>query len=246
MEDPRSKPRTDISEWREKQRRERAGHHGVNAYKCPECGKVTVTIDVDPGVTPMLLACRRTPGCEGMAVSSGYPATEPPAALLEHLDWEWTLTPPADVTPEEERFVADGGLYLAPRGDRPSAYRQGYWGGVMPPAKGSIDGARPTLAVHDEAYTHTQEMLDAHVAEFGTAVHEMSEAFSDVPVVRFDGKAPRNRAERRAADKQAKRLRRRATREADRQVKALEATMTPQEIAAANRLAAKTLGVRRG
>jgi hypothetical protein len=140
--------------------------------------------------------------------------------------------------------------------------KDGYWGGVVPPA-------RDEPALVDEAYTHTQEMLDAHVAsvDFGTKMHELAIASSNVVVdpdipdgspgivgdmdeirrlMTPDDKAPRNRAERRAADKQAKQLRRRATREADRQMKALEATMSPEEIAAAKKLAAKTLGVRGG
>jgi hypothetical protein len=41
----------------------------INGYQCPTCGAVTVTIDVDDGATPMMLRCRKTPGCEGVAQS---------------------------------------------------------------------------------------------------------------------------------------------------------------------------------
>jgi hypothetical protein len=261
MEDPRMKrpiikiPKKmlpdGITAWRERQRRERAGHHGVNSYKCPECGKVTVTIDVDPGVTPMLLGCRRTPGCRGLAVSSGYPATEPPASLLEHLDWEWALPTAgeyAELDTAMMAYVDNGGLALRPRGDRPSAYRQGYWGGVVPRARDVPTPAGFVAEHFDVKLEPWQEDVVNHVVGSKVVDDERVPPGLAVPadLVETLGKAPRNRAERRAADKQAKRLRRRATREADRQVKALEATMSPEEIAAAQQLAAKTLGVRGG
>lgn len=103
-----------LAAWRAQILAERAGHHGVNAYTCDTCGLNTVTIDVDLGVTPMFLACRRTPGCKGRGVSAGYPKADPPAELLAHLDWEWYLADPAHEL-----------LALRPRTDRPSAYRLG-------------------------------------------------------------------------------------------------------------------------
>jgi hypothetical protein len=52
-----------------------------NAYTCEKCGKAYLTLDVDPGTTPMFMACYATEGCDGEAVSAGYPEGEPPAHL---------------------------------------------------------------------------------------------------------------------------------------------------------------------
>lgn len=113
----------DVALWRERIRLGRAGHHGVNAYKCPVCGLVTVTIDVDPGVTPMFLGCRRTPGCTGFGESAMYPETDPPAELFEHLAWAWVLPPVGTVL--DGRIVEHihrCGLHLEPYTGQPSAY----------------------------------------------------------------------------------------------------------------------------
>ena len=111
--------------WVEQQRTLRTPHHGVNAYTCDVCGLNTVTIDVDPGVTPMLLACRRTPGCTGTGTSAGYPAGPVPDELLEHLTWEWSTPTEGEfrkLSPAVQDHVERGGPVLRPRGDRPSAY----------------------------------------------------------------------------------------------------------------------------
>ena len=44
----------------------------VNSYRCDTCGKDTVTIDRDEGVTPFILGCRVTAGCSGMGTSAMY------------------------------------------------------------------------------------------------------------------------------------------------------------------------------
>jgi hypothetical protein len=49
-----------------------------NAYTCDKCGKAYLTLDVDPGVTPMFSPCFATEGCDGRAHSAGYPNGEPP------------------------------------------------------------------------------------------------------------------------------------------------------------------------
>lgn len=41
----------------------------VNCYKCPTCGHITKTKDVDPGVTPFMHRCEQ---CAGMAQSTMY------------------------------------------------------------------------------------------------------------------------------------------------------------------------------
>lgn len=45
----------------------------INPYRCDTCGGVTVTIHRDAGVTPFMIGCRVTPGCNGRAYSSFYP-----------------------------------------------------------------------------------------------------------------------------------------------------------------------------
>jgi hypothetical protein len=122
--EPHRRP-ADIEAWCEQQRVDRAGHHGVNAYNCDTCHANTVTIDVDPGVTPMFLGCRRTPGCRGMASSSGYPDLEPPPHIMTDLDFEWATPTEREfrqLEPEMKSHVDQGGLVLHDRTDRPSAY----------------------------------------------------------------------------------------------------------------------------
>lgn len=43
-----------------------------NAYHCPKCGKYTVTIDIDEGITPMFFGCKATPNCTGTGHSMFY------------------------------------------------------------------------------------------------------------------------------------------------------------------------------
>jgi ssDNA-binding Zn-finger/Zn-ribbon topoisomerase 1 len=56
-----------------------------NSYTCQKCGGVIVTIDVDDGVTPFMLACRATPGCNGVMRSGFYVAVDQSAEP----DYEW-------------------------------------------------------------------------------------------------------------------------------------------------------------
>jgi len=43
-----------------------------NVYTCQECGGKIVTEDVDEGVTPFMLKCRATEGCDGNMWSAFY------------------------------------------------------------------------------------------------------------------------------------------------------------------------------
>jgi hypothetical protein len=88
-----------------------------NAYKCSDCHKVIVTIDVDRGTTPAMLACRRTEGCEGLMMSAGYPSTPFPAHLesLPHYEWyrpESDVLGRFDKSSEAHQHVIMGGLIL--------------------------------------------------------------------------------------------------------------------------------------
>jgi hypothetical protein len=122
---PHRRP-ANIEAWCQQQQIDRTPHHGINAYHCETCGMNTVTIDVDPGVTPAFIACRRTPGCTGTAASSGYPDAEPPPTITLHLDWEWATPTEVEfkkLSPDMQSHVDQGGLVLQLRTGRPSAYK---------------------------------------------------------------------------------------------------------------------------
>lgn len=44
----------------------------LNRYTCQKCGGQIVTVDRDEGVTPFMLMCRATGGCDGHMYSSMY------------------------------------------------------------------------------------------------------------------------------------------------------------------------------
>ena len=58
-----------------------------NSYRCETCGKSITTIDIDDGVTPMMLACRATPGCRGTMRSGFYVSVDRSAKP----DYEWFM-----------------------------------------------------------------------------------------------------------------------------------------------------------
>lgn len=57
-----------------------------NHYSCPRCGKLTISYDVDEGVTPYLFRCRTTPGCKGTAESRYYLGPQDPEQQ-PHVRW---------------------------------------------------------------------------------------------------------------------------------------------------------------
>lgn len=91
-----------------------------NVYTCEKCGGLTVTIDVDEGVTPFMLKCRasgRQGDCDGFARSSFYPKGPRPPHMPAP-SWEW-YRPDAE---EVERLsdamrehVRQGGLCIRKR-----------------------------------------------------------------------------------------------------------------------------------
>ena len=91
-----------------------------NVYTCDTCRGVTVTIDVDEGVTPAFLDCRasgRVGQCTGRASSSFYPKGERPSTLPPPA-WEWYRPAPADVAamaPATQAHVKAGGLLIRRR-----------------------------------------------------------------------------------------------------------------------------------
>ena len=82
----------------------------INAWDCPECKKPTVTVERVEGVTPMLLGCRATPGCRGMASSRWYRNCE---GLTPTFEWvkksaEWARRH----SPTMFHHVDNGGLVI--------------------------------------------------------------------------------------------------------------------------------------
>ena len=90
-------------------------HGSENVYTCPECGGLTVTVDIDVGVTPFLLGCRasgREGDCGGLAESAFYPAGKRPSHIPEPV-WEWYRPTDAEVekmSPAMQEHIHAGGL----------------------------------------------------------------------------------------------------------------------------------------
>jgi hypothetical protein len=106
------------------QRKEKMKLPRINVYAC-QFGCKTVTVDVDVGVTPMFIQCRRKSTedrpikpefldehgyCIGTASSCMYPKTPKPAHIKDP-EWEWYL-------PEGEASA----LLLRPRTDKEPIY----------------------------------------------------------------------------------------------------------------------------
>ena len=89
----------------------------VNAWECPTCGRLTVAVHVDEGVTPMFLACRAKDGrCQSMGVSLGYRPFDKHAVV----EWEWAKPSATQMKrmhreePDMYDHVSRGGLVLRP------------------------------------------------------------------------------------------------------------------------------------
>jgi hypothetical protein len=56
----------------------------INTYTCPKCSGFIVTLDREEGVTPMMLRCRASKGCDGMMESAFYMADQ---TLTPSYEW---------------------------------------------------------------------------------------------------------------------------------------------------------------
>ena len=110
---------------------------------------------------------------------------------------------------------------------RPERDESGYWGGVAPGARDIAPGV-----VEDPR-------LPADVALYGSPEENLAAVNGTISEDDIEVKYTPNRAERRAQMKHARRMARRGQRAYDRQIKALEAEMSPEEIERARRLADK-------
>lgn len=86
-----------------------------NAWTCQKCGQHTICVDVDRGVTPFMLRCRASDGCDGMATSAFYPDYAIPPGVPR---WEWYRPGRLHrlfISRWEREHVKKGGLLLRPR-----------------------------------------------------------------------------------------------------------------------------------
>lgn len=60
-----------------------AGPNRRNSYRCTTCNGTIVSVDIDPGVTPMMIRCYATEGCPGTAQSTWYRNVPDLAPTLE-------------------------------------------------------------------------------------------------------------------------------------------------------------------
>lgn len=94
-----------------------------NGYKCDTCGGAWLTVDLDDGVTPMFSPCFRTEGCEGRAVSMGYPPGPPPTSLPLLIEW-YQPTNLRGLDPVLRDHVQRGGLMRRATADAPEWVRR--------------------------------------------------------------------------------------------------------------------------
>lgn len=88
-----------------------------NIYDCKKCGGVTVTQDVDDGVTPFMIGCRAKGlgRCKEFAQSRFYRVTPEDVDFHGGAQWEWYRPSPQALRgmgDEMFRHVARGGLDL--------------------------------------------------------------------------------------------------------------------------------------
>jgi len=83
-----------------------------NIWDCQKCEQPTLCIELADGVTPFMLRCRATPGCDGWAHSRFYPGGPRPDLPVRG---EW-YAPDAAETNKLDRamrhHVDQGGLML--------------------------------------------------------------------------------------------------------------------------------------
>lgn len=86
-------------------------HLRLNAYHCSACKRSIITRDRDVGVTPMLIDCRATPGCTGLAQSAFYRGV-PESASPTHEFYRPSKPELAELNPDAYEHCQRGGLLL--------------------------------------------------------------------------------------------------------------------------------------
>lgn len=91
-----------------------------NAYICPQCRYLTLTVHIHEGVTPFMLKCRNPlrKKCNGMAVSFSYQMPGALALPTMKPTHEWYKPDPDQKLETWEReHIAQGGVLLRERTD---------------------------------------------------------------------------------------------------------------------------------
>jgi len=87
-----------------------------NAYTCKTCGQTIITVDVDEGTTPFMLACRATIGCDGMSESHLYTGFVVNGSEPAMFDWRKpTKKEYSKSSPAMQQHFDMGGLQIYPR-----------------------------------------------------------------------------------------------------------------------------------
>ena len=79
----------------------------INQYTCWECGERIITVDIDEGVTPAMLACRATDECGGTMHSHRYQVEGNPTPT-----YEWYKEKGRIKDQEMRKYIERGGLVL--------------------------------------------------------------------------------------------------------------------------------------
>ena len=82
-----------------------------NIYVCQKCSEHIVTVDRDNGVTPFMIRCEATSGCDGFMKSSMYRVFDQEMKASH----EWYLPTAAEIaglSDWEREHVRNGGLLL--------------------------------------------------------------------------------------------------------------------------------------
>jgi len=79
----------------------------INQYTCWTCGGVITTIDRNTGVTPAMLACRATEGCDGTMNSHRYTVDQ---NLTPDYEWYKPAKLPRDH--DMRQYIEMGGLII--------------------------------------------------------------------------------------------------------------------------------------
>ncbi|MGX9389778.1 hypothetical protein ACWX0K_10870 [Nitrobacteraceae bacterium UC4446_H13] len=82
-----------------------------NIYTCDTCGGHIVTVDIDAGVTPFMIACKVAETCEGTMRSSLYRVFD--QSMRASHEW-YRPAPPEALTGSQLDHVMMGGLLLRP------------------------------------------------------------------------------------------------------------------------------------
>lgn len=88
-----------------------------NSYQCTTCGGIVFTEDRDEGVTPFMMGCRATDGCDGTMESAFYRLPDQAAKVRPHYVWRKpTAEEYAAMSSAMKTHIDQGGLDLHPLG----------------------------------------------------------------------------------------------------------------------------------